>query len=176
MSNVIEVKNLKKTYSTGTQAIKDISFAVEKGEIFGILGPNGAGKTTTLEIIEGLKRQTSGQVEVLGFDNIKQTVEIKRRIGIQLQSSQYLHHLSLGELLDLFASLYGRKADKKKLLGLVELTDKEHEEVKNLSGGQKQRFTIASSLVHNPEILFLDEPTTGLDPKARRQMWKLVKE
>ncbi len=149
---------------------------MEKGEIFGILGPNGAGKTTTLEIIEGLKRQTSGQVEVLGFDNIKQTVEIKRRIGIQLQSSQYLHHLSLGELLDLFASLYGRKADKKKLLGLVELTDKEHEEVKNLSGGQKQRFTIASSLVHNPEILFLDEPTTGLDPKARRQMWKLVKE
>ncbi len=184
MNNVIKVTNLTKTYQLAKvkdghkyfEALKGISFAVEKGEIFGILGPNGAGKTTTLEIIEGLKKQTSGTVAVLGLDNLKQTDEIKKRIGVQLQSSQYLHHLSLGELLNLFASLYGQKVDKKKLLGLVELEDKEHEEVKNLSGGQKQRFTIASSLVNNPEILFLDEPTTGLDPKARRQMWKLVKE
>ena len=134
-----------------------------------------AGKTTTLEIIEGLKPQTGGEVRVLGFDNLKQVEEIKKNIGIQLQSSQYLHHLSLGELLDLFASLYGQTADKQRLLGLVNLTEKEHQEVADLSGGQKQRFTIATSLVHNPKILFLDEPTTGLDPKARRDMWQLVK-
>lgn len=185
MQKVIEVNGLTKTYPLSKadengqksfEAVKGISFFVEKGEIFGILGPNGAGKTTTLEIIEGLKQQTAGIVTVLGFDNIKQNRELKKRIGVQLQSSQYLPYLSLGELLDLFASLYGNTADKPKLLGLVNLQDKEHEQVKNLSGGQKQRFTIASSLVNNPEILFLDEPTTGLDPAARRQMWKLIKE
>ncbi len=181
MQEVISVANLKKTYPSpkGQQpleALKGVSFSVNKGEIFGILGPNGAGKTTTLEIIEGLKQQTSGSVSVLGLDNISQADQIKRRIGIQLQSSQYLHHLDLGELLDLFASLYGKKTDRKKLLGLVDLEEKEKAEFKDLSGGQKQRFTIASSLVHSPEILFLDEPTTGLDPKARRQMWQLIKE
>jgi ABC-2 type transport system ATP-binding protein len=179
MEKVIEVLNLKKTYRLAKgktlEALKGISFAVEKGEIFGILGPNGAGKTTTLEIIEGLKNQTSGTVFVLGFDNLKNIGEIKKRIGIQLQSSQYLHHLSLGELLDLFASLYGHTSEREKLLDLVGLKDKINEEVKNLSGGQKQRFTIATSLVHSPEILFLDEPTTGLDPAARRSMWQLIK-
>lgn len=180
MDKVIEVTNLKKTYPLPKgkgvfEAVKGTSFNVEKGEIFGILGPNGAGKTTTLEIIEGLKPQTSGTVQVLGFDNLKQVEEIKKRIGIQLQSSQYLHHLSLWELLDLFASFYNLKADKQELLGLVNLIDKEHEEFSNLSGGQKQRFTIATSLVNEPEILFLDEPTTGLDPKARRDMWQLIK-
>jgi len=182
MNVVIDVKNLKKTYTlrskdgkNALQAVAGVSFSVKKGEIFGILGPNGAGKTTTLEIIEGLKKQTDGSVKVLGFDNLTQTDEIKKRIGIQLQSSQYLHHLSLGELLDLFASLYERTADRQKLLSLVDLEEKENEEVKNLSGGQKQRFTIATSLVHDPDILFLDEPTTGLDPKARREMWQLVK-
>jgi ABC-2 type transport system ATP-binding protein len=180
MNSVIEVKNLKKTYKLAKgktlEAVKDVSFSVEKGEVFGILGPNGAGKTTTLEIIEGLKQQTAGTVTVLGFDNLKQTEEIKKRIGVQLQSSQYLPYLTLGELLDLFASLYGTTADKQKLLGLVDLQEKEHEQVKTLSGGQKQRFTIATSLVNNPKILFLDEPTTGLDPHARREMWKLVKQ
>jgi ABC-2 type transport system ATP-binding protein len=198
MPKVIEVTNLKKYYPLPKgkgkfEAVKGISFSVEKGEIFGILGPNGAGKTTTLEIIEGIKKQDSGTVEVLGLDNIKQTDDIKKRIGIQLQSSQYLHHLSLGELLDLFRSLYsnvssrpspsateGERRDSllngnQELLKLVDLEDKINAEFKDLSGGQKQRFTIASSLVHNPEILFLDEPTTGLDPKARRQMWQLVK-
>ena len=180
MEPVIEVRDLKKTYPLPKgkgvlEAIKGTSFSVEKGEIFGILGPNGAGKTTTLEIIEGIKQQSSGQVTVLGFDNIKQTQEIKQRIGVQLQSSQYLHHLTLGELLDLFASFYGQKANKQELLGLVNLVDKEQAEFANLSGGQKQRFTIASSLVHEPKILFLDEPTTGLDPKARRDMWQLIK-
>lgn len=215
MENVILVQNLKKTYPLPRnkghlEAIKDISFSVQKGEIFGILGPNGAGKTTSLEIIEGLKRQTSGEVKVLGFDNLSQVEEIKKRIGIQLQSSQYLHHLTLGELLDLFASfypntnhqlsfkdkvtgllkslldkksnpsevgagVYGQTADRAQLLSLVNLSEKENEEFANLSGGQKQRFTIASSLVHEPKILFLDEPTTGLDPKARRDMWQLIK-
>jgi ABC-2 type transport system ATP-binding protein len=183
MSRVIEVKNLKKSYQlakpvgdkTNFEAVRGISFSVEKGEIFGILGPNGAGKTTTLEIIETIKSQTEGTVKVLGYDNIKESAEIKKRIGVQLQSSDYLPALSLGELLDLFASLYGTKADRSSLLGLINLKDKEHEEVKNLSGGQKQRFTIATSLVNKPEILFLDEPTTGLDPAARRALWELVK-
>jgi ABC-2 type transport system ATP-binding protein len=174
MESVIEVKNLKKTYGK-LEAVKDVSFSVGKGEIFGILGPNGAGKTTTLEIIECIKQQTSGQVNVLGLDNLKSADGIKKQIGVQLQSSQYLHHLNLGELLDLFASFYGLNADKKELLGLVNLTEKQREEFANLSGGQKQRFTIASSLVSEPKILFLDEPTTGLDPKARRDMWQLVK-
>jgi ABC-2 type transport system ATP-binding protein len=184
MPSVISVNNLKKTYQLGKpkngqktfEALKGISFSVEKGEIFGLLGPNGAGKTTTLEIIEGLKQQNQGTVTVLGFDNLKNSDEIKKRIGVQLQSSDYFPLLTLGELLDLFASFYGEKANKKKLLGLVGLEDKQNEQVKNLSGGQKQRFTIATSLVNNPEILFLDEPTTGLDPSARRQLWKLIKE
>ena len=203
MPKVIEVSNLKKSYPLPRgkgkfQALKGISFDVAEGEIFGILGPNGAGKTTTLEIIEGLKQQDSGKVLVLGMDNILQVDDIKRKIGIQLQQSQYLHHLSLGELLDLFRSLYypsrvqprdplsvNNKADKgfltgvrngnNELLKLVGLEEKEDAEFANLSGGQKQRFTIASSLVHTPSILFLDEPTTGLDPQARRQMWQLVK-
>lgn len=181
MENVIEISNLVKVFPKNGKtkksltAVAGISFNVQKGEIFGLLGPNGAGKTTTLEIIEGLKPQTSGTVKVLGLDNIKNGDEIKKRIGIQLQSSQYLHHLTLGELLDLFGSLYENNGDKKNLLKLVNLADKENSEVKDLSGGQKQRFTIATSLVHNPEILFLDEPTTGLDPKARRDLWKLIK-
>lgn len=182
MSTVIEVKNLKKAYPPAKKngeplhAIKGTSFSVIKGEIFGILGPNGAGKTTTLEIIEGLKSQTSGEITVLGYDNLKNSDEIKKRIGVQLQSSEYFPVLSLGELLDLFASLYGKKADKKKLLSMVNLEDKEHSEVKHMSGGQQQRFTIAASLAHNPEILFLDEPTTGLDPQARRNLWQVIKD
>ncbi len=175
MAHIIDVNNLQKTYKKSFLAVKGTSFFVEKGEIFGILGPNGAGKTTTLEIIEGLKVQTGGTVTVLGFDNLTQTAEIKKRIGVQLQSSQYLHHLSLGELLDLFASFYNQKADRQALLKLVDLTEKEHAEFLNLSGGQKQRFTLAVSLVNEPEILFLDEPTTGLDPAARRGMWQLIK-
>lgn len=182
MHSVIEVLNLVKTYPPAKKngiplrAVNGTSFSVQKGEIFGILGPNGAGKTTTLEIIEGLKSQSSGEISVLGYDNLKNPDEIKKRIGVQLQSSEYFPVLSLGELLDLFASLYGKKADRKKLLSMVNLEDKEHTEVKHMSGGQQQRFTIAASLAHNPEILFLDEPTTGLDPQARRNLWQVIKD
>ncbi len=185
MSNVIEVNNLKKTYNLPRQerkngnitfeAVKGTSFEVKKGEIFGILGPNGAGKTTTLEILEGLKQQSSGEVLILGLNNLKEVDAIKKRIGVQLQSSEYMNLMSLSELLELFASLYKKKANIEELLGFVNLIDKKNALVKDLSGGQKQRFTLASALVNNPEILFLDEPTTGLDPRARRDVWDLVR-
>jgi len=185
MQNVIEVEGLKKFYPLAKknengekefQAVKGTSFFVKKGEIFGILGPNGAGKTTTLEILECLKPQTEGNITVLGVDNKTHPGEIKKRIGVQLQSSDYLPYLTLGELLDLFSSLYKGTQKSTDLLALVNLVDKEHEQVKSLSGGQKQRFTIATSLVNKPEILFLDEPTTGLDPSARRNLWMLIKQ
>lgn len=185
MSIVIDVQNLKKSYplpradrsqgKTEFEAVKGTSFSVEKGEIFGILGPNGAGKTTTLEILEGLKEQSSGRVSVLGIDNSQNPQEIKKRIGVQLQSSEYFNLLNLTELIMLFGSMYGIKPDPVKLLSFVGLQDKAHEKVQNLSGGQKQRFTLATSLVNDPEILFLDEPTTGLDPRARRDVWHLVR-
>ena len=187
MNEVISVKNLYKSFVLPKKggylnALNDVSFSVQKGEIFGILGPNGAGKSTTLEIIEGLKHQDSGKVDILEWDNIQNSREIKRHIGVQLQSSEYLPNLTLKELLRLFASLYRPKKNDSKqasgpaLLKLVNLQEKENEFVKNLSGGQKQRFTIASSLVNDPEILFLDEPTTGIDPAARRNLWKLIKD
>ena len=172
--HVIKVTDLRKSYRK-FEAIKGISFSVKRGEIFGILGPNGAGKTTTLEIIEGLKKQTSGTVNVLGFDSSSSPAEIKKRIGVQLQSSEYLPMLSLGELIDLFASLYGKRVDPTEILAKVNLSEKINSTVRELSGGQKQRFTIATALVHNPEIIFLDEPTTGLDPLARRNAWSLIK-
>lgn len=172
---VIEIRDLHKKYKD-FEALKGISFDVYKGEIFGILGPNGAGKTTTLEIIEGLKTQTSGVCTVLGFNNISQSKEIKSRIGVSLQSSQYLNYLSLRELLVLFASLYDANVDAIALLKKVNLESKANSKVKELSGGQKQRFTIATALVHSPQIIFMDEPTTGLDPKARRDLWDMIKD
>ncbi len=185
MSAVITVENLKKIYplprkdrtngEVSFEAVKGTSFTVEQGEIFGILGPNGAGKTTTLEIIEGLTKQTSGKVLVLNLDNISDSDKIKQQIGVQLQSSDYLPSMSLAELLNLFAGLYGRVADIDKLLGFVNLESKKHSLVKDLSGGQKQRFTLASALVNEPKVLFLDEPTTGLDPRARRDVWELIR-
>ncbi len=175
MENVIEIKDLEKSYKD-FPAVRGISFEVKHGEIFGILGPNGAGKTTTLEIIECLKKQSAGTCTVLGFDNLTGSAEIKKKIGVQLQSSEYLNDLTLGELLQLFASLYKIKVNPAKVLSRVDLEDKVDKMVNELSGGQKQRFTIATALVHNPEILILDEPTTGLDPHARRELWELVKE
>jgi ABC-2 type transport system ATP-binding protein len=186
MTQVIEVQELRKTYSLPRksrtngartfEAVQGISFQVKQGEVFGILGPNGAGKTTTLEILEGLKAPTAGSLRVLGFDAVRETKEIKKRIGVQLQSSDYLSYLTLRELINLFASLYGRRVDALQLLGFVGLQDKAGAVVKHLSGGQKQRFTLATSLVNEPEIMFLDEPTTGLDPRARRDVWQLVKQ
>ncbi len=185
MNNVIEISNLRKKYKlpkqdqqknkTHFEAVKGINFEVRQGEVFGILGPNGAGKTTTLEIIEGLKQQSEGKVLVLGFDNIDNADDLRKNIGVQLQSSEYINLMTLSELLVLFASLYNTTANVDQLLGFVNLQDKKNSLVKDLSGGQKQRFTLASSLVNNPKILFLDEPTTGLDPRARHDIWALIK-
>ncbi len=173
MPNVIEVKNLKKIYGRLT-AVENLSFFVEKGEIFGLLGENGAGKTTTLEIIEGLRKPTAGEILVLGFDVRKDLRKIKQRIGVQLQSSAYYNFLKLREILDLFGSFYDKKVDGEKLFEMVGLKSKADQYVNSLSGGQKQRFSIIASLINDPEIVFLDEPTTGLDPVGRRNAWDII--
>jgi ABC-2 type transport system ATP-binding protein len=173
MEQIIEVKNLTKRYGDFT-AVDNISFSVEKGEIFGILGPNGAGKTTTLEMIEGLKEMTNGDI-VLDAKHVKHhTREVKAVIGVQLQASSFFDGLNLKELIITFGSLYGREVDPIELLKAVQLDDKAKSSVKELSGGQKQRLSIAVALVNDPKVLFLDEPTTGLDPQARRNMWDLI--
>ena len=174
MENIIVVKNLKKSYGS-FEAVKGISFEVKKGEVFGILGPNGAGKTTTLEIIEGLRDASSGEVRLDNIDVVKHKYAIKHKIGIQLQASGFYDKLSLKELINLFANLYGSKVNYKEILTEVGLLDKEKSKVQQLSGGQKQRFSIAAALVNDPLILFLDEPTTGLDPQARRNLWELIR-
>jgi ABC-2 type transport system ATP-binding protein len=158
------------------QAVKSISFEVKKGEIFGLLGPNGAGKSTTLEIIETLREKTSGQVMVDGIDLDKDPAAIKKIIGVQLQSAGFYPGLNLIELINLFAGLYNRKVDPIELLNKVNLADKAKSKSKELSGGQKQRFSIATTLINQPRIIFLDEPTTGLDPQARRNLWELIRE
>lgn len=173
MESVIEVKKLVKKYGDFT-AVNGISFKVEKGEIFGLIGENGAGKTTTLEIIEGLRTQTSGEIEILGLSHKKNLKEIKSRIGIQLQSSAYYNYLKLQEIVELFASFYKKEVDAALLLKQVGLEEKRHEYVNNLSGGQKQRFSIVASLINDPDIVFLDEPTTGLDPISRRHLWEII--
>lgn len=172
---VIRVENLVKRYGDFT-AVDGISFDVRRGEIFGILGPNGAGKTTTLEMIEGLRRPTSGAVTVDGKDVLTQTHAVKEIIGVQPQASAFFEGLTLAETLELFGSLYGRRVDPMELLAEVQLTEKAHAQVKELSGGQRQRFSIAVGLVNEPLVLFLDEPTTGLDPQARRNLWELVRQ
>jgi ABC-2 type transport system ATP-binding protein len=173
--NVIEVNDLVKRYGDFT-AVNGITFSVKQGEIFGLLGPNGAGKTTTLEIIETLRPKTSGSITVLGYNIDAQPFEIKKRIGVQLQSAGYYPSLTLLALLDLFMGLYNVKGDKKELLRRVGLLDKAKAKYKELSGGQKQRFSICTTLIHQPQIVFLDEPTTGLDPQARRNLWDLIRE
>jgi ABC-2 type transport system ATP-binding protein len=171
---MISVKNLVKNYGN-FEAVKGISFEVMEGEIFGLLGPNGAGKSTTLEIIETLRDKTSGHVTVDGLDLDKQPNEIKKIIGVQLQTSGYYPGLNLIELIDLFAGLYNREIEPMKLLDSVNLRDKAKNKFKELSGGQKQRFSIATTLINKPKIIFLDEPTTGLDPQARRNLWDLIR-
>lgn len=173
-NTIISVKNLVKNYGN-FQAVKGISFDVMEGEIFGLLGPNGAGKSTTLEIIETLREKTSGEVMVDGFDLDKKPGEIKKIIGVQLQTSGYYPGLNLLQLIDLFCGLYNRTVKPMELLEMVNLKDKAKAKVKELSGGQKQRFSVATTLINEPRIIFLDEPTTGLDPQARRSLWELVK-
>lgn len=174
-NTIISVKDLKKTYGT-FEAVKGISFDVYEGEIFGLLGPNGAGKSSTLEIIETLRTKTSGSVTVDGFNLDKDAVDIKKIIGVQLQTSGYYPGLNLVELIQLFSGLYNQPVDAKELLRLVNLEDKAKNKFKELSGGQKQRFSIATTLINKPKIIFLDEPTTGLDPQARRNLWDLIKD
>jgi len=174
MTDIIVVENLVKKYGNFT-AVDGISFSVKPGEIFGILGPNGAGKTTTLEIIETLKTQTSGNVLVDDINVKDHPWEVKRRIGVQLQSSAFYPELSLVELLDMFAAMYDVKSTPMKMLEEVELTDKAKNYVKQLSGGQKQRFSIATTLINKPKVIFLDEPTTGLDPQARIHLWEMIR-
>ncbi len=171
---VIKVKNLVKKYGSLT-AVDSISFSVSKGEIFGLLGPNGAGKSTTLEIVETLREKTSGEVTVCGFSLDKEAASIKQVIGVQLQSSGYYPGLNLIQLIELFAGLYNCSVDPIQILSMVNLQDKAKAKVKELSGGQRQRFSIATSLVNQPKVIFLDEPTTGLDPQARRSLWELIR-
>ena len=171
---IIQVKNLVKNYES-LCAVNSISFAVNRGEIFGLLGPNGAGKSTTLEILETLRQKTSGEVSVCGFSLENDTAKIKRVIGVQLQSSGYYPGLNLVQLIQLFAGLYGCHVNPLEILSKVNLEDKAKTKVKELSGGQRQRFSIATTLVNQPQVIFLDEPTTGLDPQARRSLWELIR-
>jgi len=171
---IIAVKDLVKHYGS-FQAVKGISFDVREGEIFGLLGPNGAGKSTTLEIIETLREKTSGEVMVDGLNLDKDPGEIKKIIGVQLQSSGYYPGLNLVQLIELFCGLYNRDVAPFELLEMVNLQDKAKAKFKELSGGQKQRFSVATTLINQPRIIFLDEPTTGLDPQARRSLWELIK-
>src|SRR4249920_3107218 len=172
---IISVRELSKKYGE-FEAVKKISFEVYQGEIFGLLGPNGAGKSTTLEIIETLREKSSGKIIVDGIDLDKNPNEIKKRIGVQLQTSGYYPNLNLIELLILFGGLYNRDIQPMEFLAKVNLTDKAKSKYKELSGGQKQRFSIATTLINDPKIIFLDEPTTGLDPQARRNLWDLIRE
>jgi ABC-2 type transport system ATP-binding protein len=172
---IISVKNLVKKYDDFT-AVKGITFDVYENEIFGLLGPNGAGKTTTLEIIETLREKTSGEITVNGYSVDHDANKIKRIIGVQLQAAGYYPNLNLVELLELFSGLYDVKISPMDMLAKVNLQDKAKAKYKALSGGQKQRFSIATTLINSPKIIFLDEPTTGLDPQARRNLWDLITE
>lgn len=172
---IIQVKDLVKKYDA-LVAVKGISFDVYEQEIFGLLGPNGAGKTTTLEIIETLREKTSGDIVVDGMSIDAHANDIKKIIGVQLQAAGYYPNLNLLELVDLFSGLYNMKVDAMGLLASVNLQEKAKAKYKALSGGQKQRFSIATTLINKPKIIFLDEPTTGLDPQARRNLWELIRQ
>ena len=169
------MQDLRKIYGD-LKAVDGVSFSERSGEVFGILGPNGAGKTTTVEILEGMRSADSGTALINGIDVQKDPRSVKQVIGIQLQSSAYFDRMNLTELLDVMASLYHREIDALGLLEKVQLADRAKAVFKELSGGQQQRFSIAATLVNDPVLLFLDEPTTGLDPQARRHMWGLVKQ
>tara|TARA_B100000959_G_scaffold282204_1_gene348081 strand:- start:3351 stop:4115 length:765 start_codon:yes stop_codon:yes gene_type:complete len=179
---IIKATNLEKHYPSPEKpgktfaAVNNINLSINTGEIFGLLGPNGAGKTTTLEMLEGLTDIDNGDVSVNDINVKKNPYEVKKIIGVQLQSNEYFDRLNLSDLLILFANLYSVSIDPKALLAKVDLENKIHALPDDLSGGQKQRFSIACALVNNPMILFLDEPTTGLDPQAKRNLWNLAKD
>lgn len=175
MGVMVAVKNLKKRYGD-KQAVNGVSFSVKKGEIFGILGPNGAGKTTTLEMMETLRPIDEGTVVIDGVDVAKHPQQIKYLIGVQPQSPAFQDKTKLREVVELFAAAYGEKVDVTQFLRDVDLEDKADDYFENLSGGQKQRLSITTALVHGPKVFFLDEPTTGLDPQARRHLWTLIEQ
>lgn len=174
MGMILKVNNLTKTYGDNT-VVDSISFNVEHGEVFGILGPNGAGKTTTLEMIEAMRPIDGGEVHINGIDVSKDPQKVRRIIGVQPQSAAFQDKTKLKELLQMFAAAYGERVNASELLTSVDLLEKSGSYVEDLSGGQRQRLSIAASLVHNPKVFFMDEPTTGLDPQARRNLWELVK-
>ncbi len=172
---VIEVEDLVKVYGD-THAVNGTSFEVYEGEVFGLLGENGAGKTTTLEIIEGLRKPTSGATRVFGLDSRTDISKIRERIGVQLQASAYFEELTLFEILDLFGSFYNKRREPEELLSMVNLQGRAQSRVGELSGGMKQRFSLVAALVNDPEMVFFDEPTTGLDPLARQNIWELIRD
>ncbi len=170
---VIQVRDLHKRYKD-IVAVDGVSFEVQRGEIFGMLGPNGAGKTTTVEILEGLRDLDSGEAYIVGIDVTKNPTRVKGMIGVQLQQNAFFDNLNLKETIELFATLYGSDMPAEEALEKVDLAERAKSQYKHLSGGQKQRLSIAVALVNNPVAMFLDEPTTGLDPQARRRMWDLI--
>ncbi|SDX33299.1 ABC-2 type transport system ATP-binding protein [Marininema mesophilum] len=170
---MIDVKQLVKIYD-GKRVVDGVSFHVSEGEVFGMLGPNGAGKTTTMEMVEGLRSPDGGEILVGGFDGIKEQTKVKELIGIQLQSTALFDHLTVAEIIRLYGSFYKKMRPLSELLTAFNLEEKKKGLVKHLSGGQKQRLAIAIAVVHDPKVIFLDEPTTGLDPKARRDLWDIV--
>lgn len=175
MSAILKVKNLKKIYDD-KPAVDGISFEVEKGEIFGILGPNGAGKTTTLEMIETMREIDGGTIHVAGINVAEQPTEVKRIIGVQPQTAAFQDKQKLSEIIEMFAAAYGERVNTQEFLDDVQLGEKANSFAEQLSGGQRQRLSIAAALVHSPKVFFLDEPTTGLDPQARRNLWDLIRE
>jgi ABC-2 type transport system ATP-binding protein len=173
VNSIIEVSNLEKKYGD-INAVNGVSFSVEQGEVFGILGPNGAGKTTTVEIIEGLRKPNAGSIKVCNIDALKEPQRIKELIGVQLQATSLYDNIRVKEALDLFGSYYQKSLPSEQIMEEVSLTEKKHSQVSKLSGGQKQRLSVGLALVNDPEVIFLDEPTTGLDPQARHNIWSIV--
>src|SRR5689334_24284974 len=173
-NRVIQVSHIRKSYRA-TEAVSDVSFDVSEGEVFGLIGPNGAGKTTTMECVEGVRRPDAGQISILGLDPFRDVYQVQNRIGVQLQQAQLQKRIKVWEAVDLWASLYPKPVDGNRLLEQLGLAEKRNAWFMTLSGGQKQRLFIALALINDPEVVFLDELTTGLDPQSRRAIWDLVR-
>ena len=175
MTTAIQCRNLRKTYDGKVEAVRGLNLEIASGECFGLLGPNGAGKTTTIEILEGLLAPTSGEVTILGRNWKENAAELREWLGISLQETRLSEKLTVRETIDLFASFYREPRSSQEVLDALQLGEKADAWVGKLSGGQRQRLAVATALVGNPKILFLDEPTTGLDPQSRRQLWDIVR-